>query len=82
MLVSATGPISAGVYRPKDNQFKRLVAVTVTGGIGDPIPLDAAYVARFGQPVAGQVVWIKVETYAAATGQVIPGYMIRVDVFA
>jgi len=83
VLVYATGQVSNGVYRPKGSMFKLLGAYPTIGfGAIDGALLTADYVARFGAPAEDDVTWFKVETYAPATGQTIPGQMVKVVVTA
>lgn len=81
--VYSTGPVSPGVYRPKGSQFK-LLGTFPTAGSGTPDIEDVttAYLAKFGALVIGQNIWCKVETYAPATGQTIPGSMEKAVVIA
>lgn len=83
VLVFATGPISNGVYRPKKNQFKRIGSYPTVGfGSIDGAAYTADLIAKTGPLVAGEVRWVRSETYAPATGQTLPGVMYKAVVTA
>lgn len=79
--VYSTGPVSAGVYRPKGSMFKLIGSFpTVAAGQPNILATSSSYLAKFGPLVAGNSVWFKLETYAPATGQTIPGVQEKVIV--
>jgi len=66
-LVYATAQLSPGVYRPGASQF-RLINV-IDPSQATPVDINAAYVTKFGAPLTGRKIFVKLVPVNINTGQ-------------
>lgn len=69
-LVFATAQLSPGTFRPSKSAY-RLIS-TIIGGVATGTDINAAYVTKFGAPVTGNKIFIKLIPINDNTGQAGP----------
>ena len=64
--IFATACLSAGVSRPASSKFRMITVVDTT--VASPADLYAAYVAKFGIPVAGSNIFVRAKVIGDSSG--------------